>query len=206
MIVIPPTAVDKLGFGVVRARLEEHLVSPLGAEAMASSVPSSDLEAVRRELAAVWELQQILRFDDPLPLRHVLDVRALVRRAMPEDSFLEPEELSAIRLVLETIRLLGTYLRRRSDRFPAVAEKALAATPLPGVEEAINRVIDDQGNLRDDASPELRRLRNAIQRTQADLRSTLQKALRDASSQGYATEEQPTIRGGRMVIPIRAEA
>lgn len=206
MTILPGAAVEKLGWSVITARLEELLVSPLGAEALEAARPSSDLDVVRRELQAVSEVQQILRFDDPLPLRHVLDVRSLLRRAMPEDSYLEPEELSVVRLVLETTRLLGGYLRRRSDRFPVIAERAAAAVQLPQVEEAINRVIDDQGLLRDDASPELRRIRGAIQRAQSDLRNTLQRALRDAVGKGYATEEQPTIRGGRMVIPIRAEA
>ena len=206
MLLYPDTAADKLGFGVVRARIADHLVGALGEEALGAARPASDVEVVRREVGAVWEIQQILRFDDPLPLRHVFDVRMLLRRAAPKESYLEPEELRDVRLVLETIRLIHAYVRTRSDRFPLLAERAAQATPLAHVEEAIARVVDDQGLLRDDASPELRRVRAAIARTQAALRDTLQRELRNAIGHGYATEEQPTIRGGRMVIPVRAEA
>ncbi|HEX7071497.1 MAG TPA: endonuclease MutS2 [Rhodothermales bacterium] len=206
MTLSPSSAADKLGFGAVRARIGEHLRSALGEEALAAARPSSDRETVRAELTAVGEVQQIVRFDDPLPLRNLEDVRTSLRRAQPREAYLEPPELGAVRAVLETIRLLAGYFTQRRERYPELAKRAAALTPLPHVEEAIARVVDDQGGVRDDASPELRRLRHSIVRAQNDLRSTLQRELRNAIGHGYATEEQPTVRGGRMVIPIRAEA
>src|SRR5690606_24653668 len=87
-----------------------------------------------------------------------------------------------------------------------LAEAVARIVPLPAVEDRIREVVDDEGRIRDDASPELRRLRQTIVRRQAQLRETLMNELRRAIGQGWATEEQPTIRNGRMVIPVRAEA
>src|SRR5690606_22292366 len=73
-------------------------------------------------------------------------------------------------------------------------------------EEHVERTVDEVGRVKDDASPELARITRQLNERQGRLRETLMRALRDAISEGWATEEQPTIRGGRAVIPIRAEA
>src|SRR5690625_7429732 len=78
--------------------------------------------------------------------------------------------------------------------------------PIEEIERGIARAVDPDGSVRDDASDDLRRIRVQMTRRQAQLRETLMRELRRAISEGWATEEQPTIRNGRMVIPVRAEA
>src|SRR5690625_3600627 len=73
------------------------------------------------------------------------------------------------------------------------------------LEDAIGRVITERGELRDDASKELQRIRRQINRERNQLRSTIQRVMRRVSERGMASDEGPTIRGGRMVIPILAE-
>jgi DNA mismatch repair protein MutS2 len=79
-------------------------------------------------------------------------------------------------------------------------------TPLRQLEEHVASIIDEDAAIRDDASPELQRLRRQIRAKEEALRTTLDKALRRAVREGHATGEQATLRGGRMVIPVRASA
>jgi DNA mismatch repair protein MutS2 len=72
--------------------------------------------------------------------------------------------------------------------------------------DAIGRAIGDDGNVLDSASPELGRIRRALLNTRNQVRESALRALRAAIAAGWATEEQPTLRAGRMVIPVRAEA
>ncbi len=202
----PPSTEEKLGFDVIRDRLDTLTRSSLGQDRLAGMRPFGSIPPLRAELERVWELQQALRFDDPVPLQHVLDLRDVLRRAAPAEAYLAPEDLVAVRLVLMTVRRLQAYVRARREKYPALAEAVGRITPLPGLEERIAGVVDDEGRVRDDASPELRRLRRLIVQRQAALRETLMRELREAIGRGYATEEQPTIRSGRMVIPVRAEA
>lgn len=206
MQLFPDSAGDRLGFDVVRERLEGYVLSRLGENRLANIRPSSNTQWIRAELARVAELQEAFRFDDPVPLDHVLDVREVVRRSVPEDALVAPEDLLAVRLVLATLRRLKDYFGSRSQKFPHLSQAVARITPLPELETHIHRVIDEEGHVRDDASPELRQLRRLIVQRQARLRETLQQELRRAISQGYATEDQPTMRNGRMVIPVRAEA
>ncbi|GIV62044.1 MAG: hypothetical protein KatS3mg044_0910 [Rhodothermaceae bacterium] len=206
MQVYPDTVEAKLGFDVLRARLGAYVRSTLGERRLAAMQPSSEPAWVRDELGRVAELQQALRFDDPVPLDHVLDLGEVLRRAALEGAALDPEDLLALRQVLTTVRRLKGYFDRRTGKYPHLARVAAALVPLPGLEERLAAVVDDEGRLRDDASPELRRIRRELARRREQLRASVLKALRDAVAQGYATEEQPTIRHGRMVIPVRAEA
>ncbi|MEL6615744.1 MAG: Smr/MutS family protein, partial [Bacteroidota bacterium] len=111
-----------------------------------------------------------------------------------------------VRHGLETLRLLHDDLLARREAAPTLwtlGQRIAVITPL---EDRIARTIDEAGEVRDDASPELARLSRAIGKLEGQVRSAVQRALKDAAAQGWATEDQPTIRGGRAVIPVRAEA
>lgn len=206
MKTFPRNVEVKLGFDTIRERLLEMVRSPLGEDRLAQMRLSGNLDRIRAELERVSELQQVFRFDDSLPLRDVIDVRPVLDRTAPAGSMADPEELLSIGRVLATLRLLRRFFDARSDKYPRLMRLVLRITPAPDLEERLREVVDDDGRVRDSASPELTRLRRLIIRKQAALRETLQRELRAAMREGYATEEQPTIRNGRMVIPVRAEA
>lgn len=206
MNVFPASASDKLGFEVLRDRLASLVRGPLGRERVARMRPSSRLDRVRTELGRVSEMQDALQFDDPVPLDGIHDLSDLLARSAPDGARLEPEDLTDLLAVLRTTRRLQAYLLARRDRYPQLAGVAERLVPVRELEEHIGRVITPDGTVSDDASPELARLRRQLLRRQAALRDSVLRALRDAVGQGYATEEQPTLRSGRMVIPVRAEA
>lgn len=202
----PETAEARLGFDVVRAVLRAQTLSPLGAEAVDQMRPLRDREAVCLALQQVEELRQALRFDDPVPLEPLFDLRPQLTQAAPEGARLEGEVLEAVRRVLALVRRLAAYFRDRQAKYPALAALARQLRPLPDLEQQLAQVVDEEGRVRDEASEELWQLRRQLVRMRERLREKLLEALRAALRQGYAAEEQPTIRNGRMVIPIRAEA
>ena len=197
---------EKLGFDVIRDRLRTALNSPLGRERLQTMRPARTLDWLERELERVEELQGAFQYDDAVPLNNLYDLRDVLRRAAPEEAYVDPEDLKAVRLTLVTLRRLKGYFERRREDYPRLADAVERITPLKDLEEHIESILDEDGTIRNDASPELARLRNQIHQKENELRDTLQAALRDAISEGYATEDQATIRAGRMVIPVRAEA
>ena len=197
---------EKLGFDVIRARLRETLGTPLGRERLDDMEPAHTLDGLRSELARVEELQAAFQYGDAVPLNNFHDLRGTLRRAAPEDAYVDPDELWATRLTLITLRRLKSYFKQRADDYPTLADAVKRITPLPDLEEHVASILTEDATVRDDASPELARLRREIHQKENQLRDTLDGAMRDAIRQGYATENQATIRGGRMVIPVRAEA
>ncbi|PQJ36500.1 endonuclease MutS2 [Salinibacter sp. 10B] len=197
---------EKLGFDVIRDRLEGKVKTPIGHERLDGMQPARTLDWLRTELTRVEELQAAFQYDDAVPLSNLFDLRDVLRRAAPEEAFVDPEDLKAVRLTIISLRRLKNYFEQRDHDYPTLAAAVERITPLPDLEEHIASILDEDGSIRDDASPELQRLRSQIRAKERKLRSTLDDALRTAINQGYATEDQATIRGGRMVIPVRSEA
>ncbi|WP_022834720.1 endonuclease MutS2 [Salisaeta longa] len=197
---------EKLGFDVLRQRLLARAKSDLGRERIEKMAPARTMSFLEDELTRVAELQDAFRYDAAVPLHHVHDLRPILKRAAPEQAYVDPEELHQVRLVLRTLRDLQRYFGDRASDYPQLAHAVARVDPLDDVRAHIRSILTDEGRLRDDASPELQHIRRQIQQREADLRAALDRELRKAVGQGYATEEQPTLRAGRMVIPIRAEA
>lgn len=202
----PASIEEKLGFDVLRARLQDYVHGALGRDRLDKMRPARSLEETRMRLERVTELRTAFSYDEPVPLSHYLDVREALRRAAPEGAHIDPEDLHALRLVLVTLRRTKRYFESRSEDYPRLAALVEGIAPLKELEEHVRRILDEEGRLRDDASQELLRIRERIRQKQNALRETLMRELRKAQRQGYATEEQPTLRGGRQVIPVRAEA
>ncbi len=203
---VPPDADRRLGFDTVRERLVGLARTPYGRDRLDTLAPSSDLDTVRGRLDRSGEMADLVRSGEAPPVREIDRVEVVLRRVQPKESAVDGDALLAIARVLETGRGLHDHLHRRRERAPALWAIAARIAVLKALEDRITRAIGDDGRVRDDASPELLRISRELASRQGRLRSTVLAALRDAASKGYATEDQPTIRGGRAVIPVRAEA
>ena len=157
-------------------------------------------------LKQVVELQEAITFDDPFPFEFFEDIRPLIKRIKPESALLSGEEIGHIRHILELARKLKSYVERRAERYPHLHQLVKQIVALPDLEAEIRQVIDERGRIQDTASPELARLRKALHRLRTRLRQVVVEELQRALEQGYAADARPTLRNGRMVIPIRAEA
>ena len=203
----PPDAAARLGLDRIRARLDGHARTPYGRERLAALVPSSDAAAVGSALALAGEALDLIASGNPLPVRQTDDVRVVLKRLQPKNARVDGEDLRDVGRVLETLRLLHDGVHAVKGRAPGLWDLASRIVVLKALEDRIARTIDETGQVRDDASPHLRDLSRRLSGMQARLRETLLAALRQAQASGHATADmQPTIRGGRAVIPVRAEA
>ncbi len=202
----PPDADRRLGFDTIRERLVGLARTPYGRDRLTSLGPSADPALVRGRLARAGEMADLVQAGDGPPIREIDRLETVLRRVQPKDAVADGDDLLAVRRVLEAGRRLHDYHHRLREAAPALWDIAARVVVLKELEDRIGHTIGDDGRVRDDASPELLRISRQLAARQGQLRETLLAALRDAVSKGYATEEQPTIRGGRAVIPVRAEA
>lgn len=204
MAVITSEALAKLGWGAIHAALASELVSAMGLEQLRNLSPSSQLDAVRRSLACASEMQQAIERNDALPLEDFLDLRDTLQRAAPDESWIRAGELEAIRKVCRAARRVRRTLAQ--EAFPTVSKLARRLTVLSDLENHIASVVNVNGEIRSDASPDLRRIRRTLRRLEDRLREKLRSILQKAVTGGHAAEARLTVRRGRMVIPLRAES
>ncbi len=117
---------------------------------------------------------------------------------------LGPESLNEVRRACCASRRVRTFFAK--EEYSTLFRVVRPITVLQELEDQIENAIDTSGKVLDSASPALRQIRRKLHQRQEALREKLRTLLGQAIQQGYAAENQITMRAGRMVIPLRAEA
>ncbi len=192
-----------LEWDAIRQALARHTSFSAGKTLALRLEPATDLQTVRRLLEETREARLLLDTHN-VHLGGVHDVRPVVDQA-ERGRVLLPQELLAVRSTLQRARLLRQTILRAANQFPNLADWAAQMEPCPHVADEIGRCLDDQGNVQDDASPQLARIRAQLRAQRERLTHTLERLLRDPDIAPYLQEPLITQRGGRYVIPVKAE-
>ncbi|ADB36333.1 endonuclease MutS2 [Spirosoma linguale] len=204
----PNTLENKLGFDTIRERLKEACVSPLGQDYVEKIRFTDNVQLIDKLLRQTTEFKQIVQYEPDFPTSNYIDVRPHLSRARVEGLALTEAEFFDLKLALRTIQDCLRFLSKREEdnNFPFLRELAGPVGVDKKLTDALERVVDDRGNIRDSASPELASIRRRIIGEQANLRKRLDSILRQARQNGWIPDDLSlTVRGGRLVIPIAAE-
>jgi DNA mismatch repair protein MutS2 len=194
-----------LEFDKIRERLAERTSFAAGRELALALEPSNSRAVVQRALQETTEARLLLELQPEFSVRRAHDVRAPAEHA-GRGVTLEPEVLLDVRDTLESGAYVRSALAGVADRLPLLAATAQTIDPCPVVARAIKESIDDRGQILDTASPQLARIRSQLRAAYNRLMEALQRIVDAAAAQGVAQEPIITMRAGRYVIPIRAEA
>ncbi len=205
MKLYPPSIVEKLGFEQLREATLKASQSELARETIARMSPSNHPDFVGTLLSQTGEMLDVLRDPDPFPLGEVPDIRDYLAIAKPYGSILSLYTFPEILSVCITSRLVKKYFKSRLEHKPRLYAISETIIPLKDLETSIKQKVTDGGELKDDASPELKSIRKRLNSKKNELRSTINKLMRNATKDGMTSDEGATIRNGRMVIPILAE-
>ena len=206
MVVRPDSALDVLGFESIRARVAALLESEDARRLWLSLLPANSTNEARSRLQATAEFQFLLRSKEPVRVGEAFRPDAMLARARPRASMLEVEEIRHLADLARDAEALRSYASRCRSDAPRLWSVAGNIVPLPDFVNAVESAIDERGFVRDDASPRLRSIRRSIGKAESSLRASLDRALANARSGGFDGGDQPTVRNGRMVIPVRVEA
>ncbi|WP_138991139.1 endonuclease MutS2 [Larkinella sp. C7] len=203
----PDSFEQKLGFDKIRDLLRQACISPLGQSYVDKIRFSDNFQLIDKMLRQVAEFKTIVQYEPEFPSSNYLDIRPQLAKVRIEGMMLTEEEFFDLKLTLRTIQLCLRFLAgKEKEVYPYLNELADAITVDKKLTEAIERVIDDRGHVRDNASPELATIRRRIISEQAGLRKKLDGIMRNARQQGWMPDDiSLTIRNGRVVIPISAE-
>ena len=184
--------------------------SPVGRHAILDLRPSTDETWVRRQHDLTGEIRLVLGEQISIPLGGLFDPTQHAAKAQIPGAALEATELQEVARLANDVAswqsLLQSPPARILGKLPGLsALSASLTTSLRPLAESIERTIQPDGTLADNASPELNRIRREQERQQRLIEESLRAALRKLSSDGATQEDLITIRGDRFVIPVRAE-
>nr|WP_206529491.1 endonuclease MutS2 [Brevibacillus sp. SYP-B805] len=195
-----------LEYDKVIALLVDKATSVLGKEKAEELLPFTHIEQVRLAQQETGEGATVLRLKGSVPLGGIRDIRGPVQRARL-GSMLAPQELLDVASTVFAGRRLKTFLLDlcEDEPLPIIQGKAERIEGLRELETEIKRCIDDNGDVLDSASPELRQIRQEIRQLEARIREKLDQMIRSSSYQKMLMDSIITIRGDRYVIPVKQE-
>ncbi|MDD8019072.1 MAG: endonuclease MutS2 [Bacteroidota bacterium] len=196
---------EKLDLPKILHRIQSYASSELGIEAAEQIEPCSDLNSISIEHNRVSELRRILESEEQFPIDGIKDIRSSVQHSKVENNILSAKELLNIGLTLQVARSIKSFIEKRKEYLIEISSLTSLISIQKEVEFNIFQSIDENGNIKDSASKELKNIRREIAQKQQIIRKALEKILRVTSEQGIVQDEIVTTRDGRLVIPIKAE-
>lgn len=193
-----------LEYHKIRAMLADKSSSIMGRELAEELVPTSELIEVERRIAETEEARGILDAISSIPLGGIRDIRSFLKRA-EIGSVLAPDELVAVGSTLYASRRMKSFFMDMPISLTILLGYAENITVLRNVENFIENIVNEQGQIRDDASVELLHVRREIRLSQSRIKDKLDGILRSSEYQKYFQDALVTVRSDRYVIPIKQE-
>ena len=166
--------------------------------------PTTELEQAREWQAETREAVSLFNTDSGVTIGGARDVRRAADNAM-RGFVLPAEDFLAIQATIVAGRNLRRQLVRMEERVPHLAAIAVLIEECRGLVSAITATLDERGDVLDSASPRLARVRQEQRVVHGRIQDKLQRILNSSMAQ-FLQEPIITQRGGRYVIPVRADA
>ena len=197
---------EKLGFDSILTHLRKKVYSEDAQEQIESLQPSSNVDWIRTELGLVEELKQVFELSDGLPATRFESITKLLDKLQLEGDWLSRDELFRMAGWLKTLYELRKWFHKKKETYPKLDQLVNRHEFQPQLISAIDKILDERGNIRDKASPELGRIRRKQQQISANLRTTLSRILRKAKENNWSLDSEITIRNDRLVIPVKSDS
>lgn len=201
----PAQALDQLEFNKIRQLLIQKCRTDAARRRVEDLRFHTRLEYVEMALQQTLEYKSTLNGSDYFPNDFTRNVERELKLLSITNAILKGDELLAFRNLAVCIRDILNWFKNHDQMFPqlrALAEKISYEKEIPLI---INAVIDDSGQVRDNASQALMQIRTDLDRTRQQLRKTFEGILRKLNKQGYLADISESFLSGRRTVAVFAE-
>ena len=205
-MIYPTNFEQKIGFASIRQMLSEHCISQMGLERVEAMAFSFDKSRILKSLEQTEEFIGLLQTGVPFPVRDFHDLREAFHRIQIDGTCLSVEDLFALKPSLNVIEAILRYGHSESaDATPRLKSLIENIFIERSIFTEVNRLVDDKGEIPDNASTELLEIRQSIRRKQGGIEKRIRQIMGDAKTAGWVDQKaELTVRDGRLVIPVKA--
>lgn len=207
-MIYPKKIEEKLGFDHIRRLLKNHCEGSLGQLFVDKIRFMHDYALIDKLICQTQEFVQLLSAGEDFPQQHFVDLSALLSKAEIPGSWLSRVECYQLQQTLHTLRRC-LYFFRTDSAATNYAQLCLLAQDVDfddGLTTQLAAVLDEKGQIKDNASVNLAALRKQMRNAQAAMQHRLTQIWRQYQQQGYIKDGLgPTLRDGRMVLPVPAQ-
>ena len=205
-MIYPANFEEKIGFDRIREQVTALCSTPSAKAKLAEEGFSTSADEIERRLSLMNEMRSLLMLERDFPDGDYPDPAPLVAKIRVEGSYLLAAEADQLRKALVTVGAIAEFiLGRGGAHYPRLWELSRRVTLFPEIVRAIDAILDDRGEVKDSASPELQQVRRAIREREGQAAKRLQQVLQRAKQAGIVDADAVlSVRDGRPVIPVAA--
>lgn len=201
---IPDKSIVDLEFDTVLQQVSTYCITALGKATLLDIKPSSEKEQILKELNLVSEYVSSYDNDNRIPNHGFDELTAELSLLKIENSVLEIEGFRRIAAANETTNLLLKFFKKLKEYYPQLKElgEEIEVTKTP--KEEIDSVIDRFGEIRNNASEELHRIRKQINSVRSKIGQSFQRALSSYTTADYLDDIRETVVDNKRVLAVKA--
>ena len=205
-MIYPANFEGRVGFESIRKQIIEACSMQSSKEMIASEGFSRSLREVTERLELADQMRLVIMMEPGADIGEQEDIRDIVDKVAVEGSYLTSEECATLcRSLRLAASIISFILSRKEGSYPALERITRRVEILPHLQAAIERVVDDKGEVRSSASAELADIRRSIREHEGQVAKRLQQVLQQAKSAGIVdADAMISIRDGHAVIPVQA--
>ena len=196
-------ALDVLEYDKIRELLVGYAASGLGIRLAQEIQPLTDLHRIERLIAETTELKRLLSPDRYLPLGGLHDLSPILEKLDKGAEILMIEEIMHVKETLRAFRIVKGYLEDAKGDYPHLRRLAGSIRLYSEIDAKIENTLNENGAVKNSASPELKSIRKTIQAVKGRIQGKLQSTLRSKSVSPYLQDPIIRERKGRPVIAVK---
>lgn len=201
----PEQAVQQLEFDKIVGLLEKHCRSDEAKQKATHLRFHTRVEYLQQELEQTLEFKGSLSSSDIFPIDFVKNIKKELKLLSIPNAVLKGSDLNALRLLTLNIRDIHLWFKRQGNIYPHLWKEVQGVEYNKEIPALIQPVVDDNGNVRDNASPDLLQIRNDLQSARQRLRKQFESVVRKLAKQGYLADITESFLNGRRVVAVGAE-
>ncbi len=196
----------KLEFNQIKELVAKKCISTLGQQYIDKIKFNNRHDIIEKMLWQVKDFKNLLETDLPFPNEHFHDVFPYFRKAKIEGMWLLEEELHKLKLTIHSFLQIAKYFRDRPEKYQYLYALLEGLLYNDLIVKRIERILDNEGVMKPNASPELAKISAKITDKEKEVRRRIQ-SIYDKGAKNYhiAEDLEITIRDGRLVLPVLAE-
>lgn len=202
---ISPQTLDKLEFTKIKKHISGFAVTEKGKDVILELRPSPDVNFVISEGRIVSEAKEVLINSGDPPLEFISVLDTALSQSRIDGALLTSKKILEILKLASVSRKLIQFINSIAHGSEAMDLIAKGMFNNKLFEHQIQKIINEQGEVKENASRQLSEIRKDIRNKKDDLIKAINRIIKNLKEEDYVREEYLTLRDGRMVIPVKVE-
>lgn len=204
MLIYPSDIIEHLEFTDVRLAVANYAVTKAGKQALLDLLPSDDDREIEHALTEVNEALSIYQSERSFPALSAADLTDALSLLRIKNAVLEPDQFLDVKVLVESYNRLHRFTETHLEYLPTIHLRFRQFPPNLEIPQAIERVLERNGTVKSNASPELSKIRTQLSRKRSSADRIFYKAVRKYENLGFVGDVKEGVHDDRRTVGVLA--